>query len=96
MTDLTQLPTATEFVPRDGDETDDVRYLAPTRDGGLEELNTEPADDDVRNNVFICDECGHDEAVESDMAAHLVWEHHADAKRMDLDAQRTNRDAQIQ
>lgn len=76
---IEEVPTATEFIPaaENGirDEGPGVRYLQLTGDGGLEIVNEEPYNDEVRNHVYICDECGQDEANESDMAFHLRTKH---------------------
>lgn len=74
-TEANDVPTATEFIPREG-ECDDVRYLQATGDGGLEEVNTEPAQSEVKNHVYICDECGQSENLQSDMAFHLDTQHY--------------------
>lgn len=75
-----ETPTATEFIPAEengvrADQGPGVRYLQATKDGGLEIVNEEPYNDEVRNHVFICDECGQSEDLESDMAFHLRTAH---------------------
>jgi hypothetical protein len=78
---MTETPTATEFIPSDAngirsDEGPGVRHLRLVPDGhGMEIVNEEPVDDDVRNHVFVCDDCGQSESLESDMAFHLRTEH---------------------
>lgn len=79
--DRDDAPTATEFLPegkphhRRDDEGPGVRLLRATGDGGLEEVNVEPYDDEVQNHVYICDECGHSEDTEDGIAHHLHHEH---------------------
>lgn len=73
-------PTATEFIPADengvrDDQGPGLRYLQATDDGGMEIVNEEPADDEVLNHVYVCDECGHDEPTEDGMAHHLHHRH---------------------
>lgn len=77
----TDAPTATEFIPADengvrGDQGPGVRYLQATGDKGMEIVNEDPYDDEVLNHVFICDECGHSEDLESDMGHHLHFKHY--------------------
>jgi len=73
-------PTATEFIPADenGYRTDTpagARRIQATGDGGAEEVAILPCDGDVKNRVFICDECGQSETLDTDMAFHLNTEH---------------------
>lgn len=77
---MNDAPTATEFIPAEengirDDEGPGVRHLQATGDKGLELVNEEPHDEPIRNRVFICDECGHEEWVETDMAQHLHYKH---------------------
>jgi hypothetical protein len=78
---MSDMPTATEFVPADHDLTgphDDrpmVRILQATGDGGLEVKAHEPYDDEAPNHVFVCDQCGHSESLETDMGFHLDTAH---------------------
>jgi len=71
--------TATEFIPADEnglrEEGPGVRYLQATGDTGMEIVNEEPHDDDVRNHVFVCDQCGQSEDRASDMGQHLHYDH---------------------
>jgi hypothetical protein len=79
------LPTATEFIPagevagpRDLDKPQ-ARILKRVREGkGLEIASHEPYDDSVKNHVYICDECGHDEPTESGIEHHLRTKHDND------------------
>ena len=76
-----EIPTATEFIPADEVPGPNrtgkpmVRILQATSDGGVEIAAHEPAQSDVENHVYICDECGHDEATENGIAHHLENEH---------------------
>ena len=76
---MSDRPTATEFIPAEEngvrDEGAGVRHLQSTDDGGLEIVTEEPYDDDVRNHVFVCDQCGKSEATEDGMAFHLSINH---------------------
>jgi len=93
------VPTVTEFIPADQNgvrqEAAGVQHLRPTADGGLEITMAEPANDSIENRVYICDECGHSESQETDIAAHMVWEHGADEKRQLANAQKINADSRI-
>lgn len=77
-----EVPTATEFIPaadvagpnRTGKPM--VRILQQARAGeGLEIAAHEPYDDTVESHVYVCDECGHDEATEAGIEQHLRTEH---------------------
>ena len=77
-----EVPTATEFIPADvipgPNRTGKpmLRKLARVRSGkGVEVVGHEPAQDTVENHVYICDECGHDEATEDGIEHHLRTEH---------------------
>jgi hypothetical protein len=59
-------PTATHYLPSEGIERD----LQATFRGGME-IVRERDHTDAINDVFVCDECGQSESVESDMAWHL-------------------------
>lgn len=73
-------PTASEFIPADEVPGPNrtgkpmLRTLQATGDGGLEIVSHEPYDDEVRNHVYVCDQCGSEEDTESGMGLHL-WEH---------------------
>jgi hypothetical protein len=72
--------TATEFIPTDEVPGPNrvgkpmVRILQATGDKGVEIVAHEPYDDVVRNRVYVCDECGHEEHTE-DAIGHHLWEH---------------------
>lgn len=59
-------PTVTHYLPSEDIERD----LQATGRGGLE-IVRERDHTDAINDVFVCDECGQSESVESDMAWHL-------------------------
>jgi rubrerythrin len=77
----TELPTATEFVPAGmaGNHHDEamVRKLQTVAEGkGVEVVNMEPCQGEPPvNNVYVCDECGQSETLETDMELHLRSEH---------------------
>lgn len=72
--------TATEFIPADEVPGTNrtgkpmVRILQAV-DGGVEIAAHEPHDGEVRNHVFVCDECGHDETTEDGISHHLQHNH---------------------
>lgn len=76
-----ETPTATEFIPADEISPNRtgkpmVRGLQLVREGrGIEVTYREPYDDEVRNHVFVCDECGQSESLGSDMEFHLRTQH---------------------
>jgi hypothetical protein len=76
-----EAPTAAEFIPAEEvpgpNRTDKpmVRIHQATGDGGLEMVAHEPYDDTVKNHVFVCEECGHDEPTANGMGNHLEHNH---------------------
>lgn len=59
-------PTATLYLPDENMEWD----VQATGRGGIERVRERDGTDAI-NRVFVCDECGQSERVESDMAKHL-------------------------
>lgn len=72
------LPTATRYIPagrvpspQRHDDNHLVGYRLPTKWGAIEMTHHEPYDDDVSEEVVICDECGHEEDRVIDIKTHL-------------------------
>lgn len=78
---MTENTTATEFIPTDEVPGPDraeqpmTRTLQATGDGGVELVAHEPYEGTVRNHVYICDQCGHEEATEDGIGHHLATAH---------------------